>query len=294
MTGFLDEILAHQTWLLWAGTALLGLSVGSFLNVVIHRVPLMLERQWKRECRELLELEAGESEPARFNLLVPRSRCPHCGHRIGALENIPLLSYLVLRGRCRSCGTPIGLQYPMVELLTALLTLAVLWHFGPVPQALAGMFLTWCLIALSGIDLKIYILPDNITLPLLWLGLLLNWQGLFTDLESALFGAVAGYLSLWLLYHAFRLLTGKEGMGYGDFKLFAALGAWLGWQMLPLVIILAAISGAVIGIALIVFRGRDRAQPIPFGPFLAIGGWIALLWGQQLTTTYLRSAGILY
>ena len=290
----LPHIFAQQPWLLWVGAALLGLSVGSFLNVVIHRMPLMLERQWKRECRELLELEAEQETPERFNLLVPRSRCPHCGHRIGALENIPLLSWLWLRGRCRACREPIGLQYPMVELFTALLTLLVLWRLGPTPQALAAMVFTWTLIALSGIDLKIYILPDNITLPLLWLGLLLNWQGLFTGLDSALLGAVAGYLSLWLLYHAFRLLTGKEGMGYGDFKLFAAIGAWLGWQMLPLVIILAAVAGAVIGIALILLRGRDRAQPIPFGPFLAIGGWVALMWGEEITRSYLRSAGILY
>ncbi|HHJ11978.1 MAG TPA: prepilin peptidase [Chromatiales bacterium] len=290
----LSQIFAQQPWLVWVGGALLGLSVGSFLNVVIHRMPLMLERQWKRECRELLELEAEQETRERFNLIVPRSRCPHCGHRIGALENIPLLSWLWLRGRCRACREPIGLQYPMVELFTALLTLLVLWRLGPTAQALAAMLFTWTLIALSGIDLKIYILPDNITLPLLWLGLLLNWQGLYTSLDSALLGAVAGYLSLWLLYHGFRLLTGKEGMGYGDFKLFAAIGAWLGWQMLPLVIILAAVAGAVIGIGLIVLRGRDRAQPIPFGPFLAIGGWVALMWGEEITRSYLRSAGILY
>ncbi len=290
----LSQIFAQQPWLVWVGGALLGLSVGSFLNVVIHRMPLMLERQWKRECRELLELEAEQETRERFNLIVPRSRCPHCGHRIGALENIPLLSWLWLRGRCRACREPIGLQYPMVELFTALLTLLVLWQLGPTAQALAAMLFTWTLIALSGIDLKIYILPDNITLPLLWLGLLLNWQGLYTSLDSALLGAVAGYLSLWLLYHGFRLLTGKEGMGYGDFKLFAAIGAWLGWQMLPLVIILAAVAGAVIGIGLIVLRGRDRAQPIPFGPFLAIGGWVALMWGEEITRSYLRSAGILY
>ena len=290
----LSQIFAQQPWLVWVGGALLGLSVGSFLNVVIHRMPLMLERQWKRECRELLELEAEQETRERFNLIVPRSRCPHCGHRIGALENIPLLSWLWLRGRCRACREPIGLQYPMVELFTALLTLLVLWRLGPTAQALAAMLFTWTLIALSGIDLKIYILPDNITLPLLWLGLLLNWQGLYTSLDSALLGAVAGYLSLWLLYHGFRLLTGKEGMGYGDFKLFAAIGAWLGWQMLPLVIILAAVAGAAIGIGLIVLRGRDRAQPIPFGPFLAIGGWVALMWGEEITRSYLRSAGILY
>ena len=290
----LSQIFSQQPWLAWVGGALLGLSVGSFLNVVIHRMPLMLERQWKRECRELLELEAEQETRERFNLIVPRSRCPHCGHRIGALENIPLLSWLWLRGRCRACREPIGLQYPMVELFTALLTLLVLWRLGPTAQALAAMLFTWTLIALSGIDLKIYILPDNITLPLLWLGLLLNWQGLYTSLDSALLGAVAGYLSLWLLYHGFRLLTGKEGMGYGDFKLFAAIGAWLGWQMLPLVIILAAVAGAVIGIGLIVLRGRDRAQPIPFGPFLAIGGWVALMWGEEITRSYLRSAGILY
>ncbi len=290
----LSQIFSQQPWLVWVGVALLGLSVGSFLNVVIHRMPLMLERQWKRECRELLELEAEQETRERFNLIVPRSRCPHCGHRIGALENIPLLSWLWLRGRCRACREPIGLQYPMVELFTALLTLLVLWRLGPTAQALAAMLFTWTLIALSGIDLKIYILPDNITLPLLWLGLLLNWQGLYTSLDSALLGAVAGYLSLWLLYHGFRLLTGKEGMGYGDFKLFAAIGAWLGWQMLPLVIILAAVAGAAIGIGLIVLRGRDRAQPIPFGPFLAIGGWVALMWGEEITRSYLRSAGILY
>lgn len=273
-----------------AVAALFGLAVGSFLNVVIHRLPLMLERQWRRQCREVLgaEPEAPPQEP--FNLVTPGSRCPHCGHPIGPLENIPLLSFLVQRGRCRHCAGPIALRYPLVELLTALLSAVAVWHFGVTVQALFALTLTWALVALAFIDLDRQLLPDGITLPFLWLGLLLALFGVFTDLRAAVIGAAAGYLSLWLVFHLFRLLTGKEGMGYGDFKLLGLFGAWLGWQALPVVLLLSSVVGAAVGIALVALRGHDRNIPIPFGPYLAAAGWIALLWGEDLSAWYLRWA----
>ena len=285
---------AQYPIILYGSILLLGLLIGSFLNVVIHRLPIMLQSQWKSECSELLELEtAEEAADKKYNLVVPHSSCPHCGHKITALENIPLLSYLFLKGRCKKCGTRISIQYPLIELLTGLMSMAVIMHFGYSIQGIAALFITWALIALAIIDLKTTLLPDNITLPLIWAGLLLNQQGVFTDLNSSLFGAVAGYLSLWLLYHFFKLLTGKEGMGFGDFKLFAVFGAWMGWQSLPLIIILSSVAGAIIGISLILFQGRDKNTAIPFGPYLAIAGWIALLWGDEITRSYLRSSGIL-
>lgn len=276
---------------LWlSGALLLGLVVGSFLNVVIHRLPRMLERDWQAQCAELRDEPIADAPP--YNLVSPASTCPACGHRIRAWENIPLLSYLLLGGRCSACGAPISIRYPLVELLTGLLSLAVVWQLGPTAQALAGLFLLWGLVALTGIDLDTQLLPDQITLPLLWLGLLLNLNGLFTDLPSAVIGAVAGYLALWSVYHAFRLLTGKEGMGFGDFKLLAMLGAWLGWQMLPQIVLVSSLVGAVAGIGMILLRGRDRSRPIPFGPYLAVAGFIALLWGPQLNAAYLRFAGL--
>src|SRR5690606_2198008 len=250
-----------------AATFVLGLLVGSFLNVVILRLPRMLEREWRTQCRELLESAAASPAPAeRFDLLWPPSHCPDCGHRLRPWENIPLVSYLFLRGRCSGCGARISPRYPLIELITAVLSAGVAWHFGYGLAALAGLVLTWALLALSVIDLEQQILPDVITLPLLWLGLLLSLTGVFSDPQASIIGAAAGYLCLWAIYHGFRLLTGKEGMGYGDFKLLAMLGAWLGWQVLPVIILLSSLTGAVVGIAMVLALGRDRNVPIPFGP----------------------------
>jgi leader peptidase (prepilin peptidase)/N-methyltransferase len=279
-------ILADPWWL-GLTTALFGLIVGSFLNVVIHRVPIMLERQWKRDCREYLELPAEAPAPEHYNLLTPASTCPHCGHAIRWYENIPVLGWLALRGKCASCHAPIGLMYPLIELITALLSVVTALHFGPTPLGLAALGLTWALIALAVIDLRTTLLPDNITLPLLWAGLLASlWLG-HIPLADAVIGAMAGYLSLWSVYQLFRLLTGKEGMGFGDFKLLAALGAWLGWAQLPGIILISSLVGALVGIALILFRRTERGTPIPFGPYLAAAGWIALIWGEPIKAWYL-------
>ncbi|MDJ0929180.1 MAG: A24 family peptidase [Gammaproteobacteria bacterium] len=275
--------------------ALLGLVVGSFLNVVIYRLPIMLDRDWRRQAREHLSLpEPADAEQARFNLVTPRSSCPGCGTPVKAWQNIPVVSYLLLRGSCAACGMRISPRYPIIEALTGLFSALIAWQFGYGMACAAALVLTWSLIALAVIDLDHQILPDIITLPLLWLGLFfaLSSDAAFTDLRGAVIGALAGYLSLWSVYHLFRLVTGKEGMGYGDFKLFAALGAWLGWQMLPVIILLSALVGALTGIALIVIRGRDRQLPIPFGPFLAAAGFVALLWGPQIVSAYLGRAGI--
>lgn len=279
-------------WLVVLSTGLFGLMVGSFLNVVIHRLPIMLERQWKQQCQDLLATGGDAADAAPLNLVVPRSRCPHCGHGITAMENIPVVSFVFLRGRCAQCKAPISPRYPAIELLTALLSAAVAWHFGANAMTLAALVLLWALIAATFIDIDHQLLPDNITLPLLWTGLLVNQHGLFANLSSAVIGAVAGYLSLWSIFHIFKWLTGKEGMGYGDFKLFAAAGAWLGWQMLPLIILLASFAGAVIGLAFIALKGRDRRLPIPFGPFLCVGIVVALIWGDALVTAYLQFARI--
>lgn len=264
--------------------ALLGLCVGSFLNVVIHRLPKMMERQWREECAELSSQEAPAAE--RYNLVVPRSACPACNRPIAAIENIPVLSWLLLRGKCAGCNAPISPRYPAVEVLTAALSAYIAWHFGFGIAAAGALLFTWAMIALTFIDLDTFYLPDSITLPLLWLGLLLNINGTYTPLSGAVIGAAAGYLSLWGVYWIFKWATGKEGMGYGDFKLLAAIGAWLGWQMLPLTILLSSLVGAVIGIGLIVFAGRGRSVPIPFGPYLAIAGMIALLHGPALTRAW--------
>jgi leader peptidase (prepilin peptidase)/N-methyltransferase len=298
----LAEILDSLPLLLAACVFVFSLMVGSFLNVVIHRLPLMLERQWQAQAREALAegADEGATTPAeRYNLVVPRSCCPKCGAPIKAHQNIPLLSWLWLGGKCASCREPISVRYPLVELVTALLSAAVALRFGWHWQTLFLLVFTWALVALTVIDLDHTLLPDVITLPLLWLGLLcsLGWHmGLRppapTDPVSAIVGAAAGYLVLWVVYWAFKLLTGKEGMGYGDFKLLGALGAWLGWQMLPLVLLLSALAGAVVGIALIVIRGRDRNVPIPFGPYLAAAGWIALMWGPQIVGGYLAMTGL--
>ncbi len=271
--------------------ALLGLLVGSFLNVVIYRLPRMMEADWRRQCAELTGSDsAGQAEASPFNLITPRSACPHCQHRITALENIPLISYLFLHGRCRTCGAPISLRYPLVELLTAVVSATVAWHFGFGWQALGALLLSWSLIALSFIDTDTQLLPDDISLPMLWLGLGFNLFGTYTSLADAVLGAMAGYLSLWLVFMLFKLVTGKEGMGYGDFKLLAMLGAWLGWQSLPLIIMLSSVVGATFGIAMLLLARLGRSQPIPFGPYIACAGWIALLWGDPITQAYLHWA----
>ncbi|AHF04941.1 N-methyltransferase [Marichromatium purpuratum 984] len=284
------EPFQQSPMLLYVTVTLLGLILGSFLNVVILRLPRMLEHEWRAQCAEFAGESADATPPP--GLARPPSTCPHCGHRIRAHENIPLLSFLLLRGRCSACKTPIGWRYPAVELLTALLGLVAALHFGASVQLLAALVLTWGLVALAVIDLDTQLLPDRITLPLLWLGLILSLFGVFTDAQAAIIGAAAGYLLLWSLYHAFRLLTGKEGMGYGDFKLLALFGAWLGWQALPLVILLSAVSGALIGGVLIALRRQGRDTAMPFGPFLAVAGWVALLWGEQITGAYLRLSGL--
>jgi leader peptidase (prepilin peptidase)/N-methyltransferase len=268
--------------------AVIGLCVGSFLNVVIHRLPKMLDRGWRAQCAELSG-ESAPEEPA-YNLVVPRSQCPACGHRITALENIPVLSFLVLHGHCSACGTSISPRYPLVEILTAALTTAAVLRFGATATALAACILVWSLIALTFIDFDTQLLPDNITLPLAWVGLLANVAGLSpagATLRDAVIGAVAGYLSLWSVYWIFKLVRGKEGMGYGDFKLLAALGAWHGWQMLPLIVLLSSMIGAAIGIGLVVFKGRDHQIPLAFGPYLAIAGVVALFFGRPLMALYL-------
>ncbi|AZN37006.1 prepilin peptidase [Iodobacter ciconiae] len=262
---------------------ILGLLVGSFLNVVIHRIPKIMEQQFRQECQLIdAPVDAPMPQTPTYNLVVPRSACPSCGHAISALENIPVISYLVLRGRCRGCKTPISPRYPMVELLCAVLTTIAGLHFGVTITAIAAIMLTWFLIALVFIDADTYLLPDNITLPLLWLGLLFNLNNVFVPLDQAVIGAIAGYLLLWGVYWLFKLITGKEGMGYGDFKLLAALGAWFGWQALPSIILLSSVSGAIIGIALAILAKRGMGKPMPFGPYLSIAGWLTLLIGSSL------------
>lgn len=281
------ELFTQNPLLAGGYVFLVGLCVGSFLNVVIHRLPLMMERQWRQEATELLaDGKPVEVEPvAKFNLLVPRSRCPHCGHQITAMENIPLVSWMVLRGRCKGCKSPISPRYPLVELATALLSLLVFLLLGPTLQTLVALPLTWALVSLTMIDFDTQLLPDDITLPLLWAGLLVNLGGVFVPLEKAVIGAMAGYLVLWSVYWLFKLATGKEGMGYGDFKLLAALGAWLGWPMIPVILLLSSVVGTVIGLAYLAIR--KESAPFAFGPYIAIAGFIALLWGQPLMHWYL-------
>jgi leader peptidase (prepilin peptidase)/N-methyltransferase len=269
-----------------ATAAVVGLLVGSFLNVVIHRLPQMLERGWHAQCAELRGEAPAEGE--RYNLVVPRSACPSCGHKIGAHENVPVLSWLLLRGRCSACGTSISVRYPVVELLAGTLAVAAVLRFGPGWQAIAACGLLWSLLALTFIDIDTQLLPDDVTLPLLWAGLLANLFGLFVPIEEAVIGALAGYLSLWSVYWAFKLIVRKEGMGHGDFKLLAALGAWMGWKVLPAIVLLSSAVGAIIGLSLIAFKGRDRQQPLPFGPYLAIAGAIALFAGPPLVRLYLH------
>ena len=285
----LDFLASHAlAFVLCAGV--LGLLVGSFLNVVVYRLPVMLEREWKAQAREILELPA-ETPQKPFNLVLPNSHCPHCEHEIKAWENVPLLSYLALGGKCSSCKSPISKRYPLVELACGLRSGYVAWHFGQSWQTGGMLLLTWGLLAMSLIDADHQLLPDVIVLPLLWLGLIANNYGLFANATDALWGAIAGYLSLWSVYWLFKLVTGKEGMGYGDFKLLAMLGAWGGWQILPLTILLSSLVGAILGIITLRLRKSEASTPIPFGPYLAIAGWIALLWGDQITGSYLQFAG---
>jgi leader peptidase (prepilin peptidase) / N-methyltransferase len=278
MAGTLDPLLAT------AIAAFLGLCVGSFLNVVIHRLPKMLERGWQAQCAELRGEDPAPG-PA-YNLVVPRSACPACGAPITALQNIPVVSWLVLRGRCARCRAPISARYPVVEVLGGLLAACAVWRFGATPQGIGACVFLWSLLALTMIDFDTQLLPDSITLPLLWAGLIANLWHTFASLPDAVIGAVAGYLSLWTIYWLFKLIRGKEGMGYGDFKLLAALGAWLGWQLLPVIVLLSSVVGAGIGISLIVFRGRDHSVPLAFGPYLAIAGAIALFFGSTLVKLF--------
>lgn len=283
------QMLATSPVTFITACTILGLLVGSFLNVVIYRLPRMMELDWQQQCAQLRGEETPPGEP--YNLLLPRSACPHCHHAISALENIPVISFLLLRGKCRGCSAAISVRYPVVEAISGILCGFAAWHFGFGLTAVAAIFLIWALLALTAIDFDTQLLPDSITQPLIWAGLLFNLYGTFTNLHDALLGAIFGYLALWSVYWLFKLITKKEGMGYGDFKLLAALGAWLGWQLLPLIIILSSLVGAVIGITLIVAVKRGRDIPIPFGPYLAGGGLIALFWGQTLTQNYLQLLG---
>lgn len=276
-------LATNNTWLLVC-VGLISLLIGSFLNVVIYRLPVMMEREWKHECAEFLGSEdtLANTDTTRFNLVVPRSQCPNCGHNIASWENIPVLSYLALGGKCASCRTPIPLQYPLVEIATALLSMLVAYQYGFSWQTLGLLVFTWTLIALFMIDAQTMLLPDDLTYPLLWVGLLLNMNGWFVPLADNVLGAVFGYLSLWSIYHLFKLLTGKEGMGYGDFKLLAALGAWGGWQILPFVIFASSAFGALFGIAWMLIKRNGQSLPMPFGPWLAMAGFVAMIWHQEV------------
>lgn len=271
---------------------IIGLLVGSFLNVVIYRLPVMMDIGWKKECKEYLELEDTETKTEPFNLMVPLSRCPICKSEIKPYQNIPVISYILLKGKCSNCKAHIALRYPLIEAFTGITSAIVAWSFGYDIATLFALLLTWSLIALSFIDIDHQLLPDSITLPMLWLGLFLSIFSIYTDTTSSIIGAIAGYLSLWTVYQLFKLATGKEGMGYGDFKLLALFGAWLGWQYIPLIILLSSLVGAIIGISMIVFTKKDRNIPIPFGPYLAAAGWLALLWGDKINGLYLNTMGL--
>lgn len=285
------EILSGNPLFYYCCAGFLGLMFGSFFNVIIYRLPRMMKAGWTQQCEELLELEVSR-QPPEFSLVKPRSRCPHCQKPVRAMDNIPILSYLILGGRCRHCDARISWRYPFVEALTATMFVTIAWSFGFTYQALAGLILTGLLVPMIFIDIDEQILPDSITLAGIWMGLLFNAFGVLTDLQSAVFGAIAGYLSLWSVYWAFKMLTGKEGMGYGDFKLLAMLGAWLGWQMLPLIILLSASVGALCGITILALGDKARDTPIPFGPYLCLAGWVALLAGNEIVSAYLQFSGL--
>jgi len=285
-------IILDNPLLLSLFAGILGLLVGSFLNVLIYRLPIMMKRSWTQECQEFLELPITEPSPKVFNLCLPASHCTKCDTNIKSYQNIPVLSYLFLKGKCANCQAKISIRYPFVEALTGIASAIVAFQLGGGIETLFALFLTWTLIALSGIDIDHQLLPDNITLPVLWLGILLSLFGIFTDPVSSIIGAMAGYLSLWSIYQLFKLLTGKEGMGFGDFKLLALFGAWFGWQYLMIIVLISSLVGAIIGISMMIILGRDKNIPIPFGPYLAIAGWIALLWGETINTVYLTSIGL--
>lgn len=292
----LIELLKQDIAFFVATTIVLGLLIGSFLNVVIYRLPIIFKREWRKDCCNYLEenynakiqLDTSKEPAEPFNLIKPDSTCPACNHQIRAWENIPVISYLFLKAKCSSCKTPISFRYPFVELLSAGLAAICAWKFGFSFAGFAAILLSWALISLSFIDYDTQYLPDQITLPFLWLGLILNVNNTFTDINSAIIGATAGYLTLWIVYHLFKLITKKEGMGFGDFKLLALLGAWMGWQFLPAIIIISSLVGSIIGISLILFKKHQREIPIPFGPYLAIAGWIVLLWGKEINQSYLN------
>ncbi|NOT12591.1 MAG: prepilin peptidase [Methylococcaceae bacterium] len=286
------SLLANNPLFFSTLVGIIGLLVGSFLNVVIYRLPIMMQRSWRKECSDYLQLsyETPNDEP--FNLAVPLSRCPQCSTPIQAHQNIPVFSYLILGGKCANCRTGISIRYPIVEATTAVMSVVVAYHFGYSTQTAFALLLTWALIALSFIDIDHQLLPDSITLPVLWLGLLISLFSVYTDAHASIIGAAAGYLLLWSVYHLFKLITGKEGMGYGDFKLLALFGAWLGWQYLPLIVLLSSLVGAIVGISMIILAKQDHTKPIPFGPYLAVAGWIALLWGDQINQLYLSASGL--
>ena len=291
------EVMQSQLWFYLTTAGLISLCIGSFLNVVIYRLPLMMQREWQSECRLLLEDELTGNKPKQaninepFNLVKPNSTCPKCKTAIKPWQNIPIISWLILKGKCASCSNPISARYPAVELITALLSLIVAYSFGSTEQALLYIFVTWILVALTFIDIDHMLLPDQLTLPLVWLALIASVMGYTITPTDAIIGAACGYLSLWSVFWLFKLLTGKEGMGYGDFKLLAVFGALLGWQSLLTIILLSSVVGAIIGIALLSIQGKDKATPIPFGPYLAIAGWITMLWGNQIQGAYFNLIG---
>ncbi|MCH9692664.1 MAG: A24 family peptidase [Gammaproteobacteria bacterium] len=290
------EVFDQHPALLLGSTFVFGLLIGSFLNVIIYRLPIMMEREYKREFYQYFNQQPSATDQQlldeTFNLTLPHSHCPKCNARVKPWQNLPLISYIWLKGKCGYCRETIPKCYPMVELITGLFSVIVVWQLGFSWQALAGCGFTWALVALSAIDFDRQLLPDSITLPLLWAGLLVNSWQLFTSIQDAVIGAIVGYLSLWIVFHMFKLITGKEGMGAGDFKLLAAIGAWFGWQMLPLVILLAAGAGAIAGLSWMLIVGRDKNLPIAFGPYLAAAGWIAMLWGQPINNWYLNYSGL--
>ena len=286
------DIFNQHSWLLLTCLISLGLTVGSFLNVVIYRLPLMMESRWRKDCCELLEVEREANIDARLSLATPNSHCPHCKAAIKPWQNIPVLSYLFLGGKCGNCGTAISIRYPLVELATALMTVALASQYEASLALSGAMIFTWSLVALTLIDIDHQLLPDDITLPLMWLGIAFSLAGGTVSLTDSVLGAMLGYLSLWSVYWLFKLATGKEGMGYGDFKLLAALGAWLGWQSLPMIILLSSLIGALCGIALMVATRRGRDIPIPFGPYLAMAGWVSLMWGDRLMAFYISASGL--
>ena len=284
------ELFRHEQWLFYTAIVLFSLCVGSFLNVVIYRLPVMLERDWRQQCHEFLDIDIdtdAEEKQQKLSLAVPSSSCPHCGHKIRVWENIPLISYLMLGGKCSSCKTPISIQYPAIEAVTAAMSVAVAWKFGVTVQAAGALLFTWTLIALTMIDVHKQLLPDNLTLPLLWLGLVFALFDTYSSLQACVVGAIVGYMVLWTVFQLFRLVTGKEGMGFGDFKLLAAMGAWMGWSMLPQIVLVSSVVGAAVGMLMLVSGKTRSQQPIPFGPYLAMAGWIALLWGNDINQAYL-------